>query len=143
MPIDLTKRQWPERARGIGRSLLHEGYVTEGQMIAMPLGFPGMCLPIPADEGYVTALGIDARQVVYGGTGGRRAHLFAGMTFGLTGVVLDLCVLQEDARTTSVLVGEDGQVYATTAPGAPRWPSRWRTKGSRARFSRATPPARS
>ncbi len=119
MLTDLKDRQWPERVPGLGRSLLHQGYVTEGQMVAMALGFRGMCMPIPADEAYVTALCIDERQVVYGGTGGRQAHLFAAMTFGLTGVAIDMGVLQEDARVTSTMVAKDGRVYATTAPGAP------------------------
>ncbi len=120
MPIDLSEREWPEKVPGLGMSLLHEGYVTEGQMVAMSLGFPGMCLPIPADEAYVTALAVDERRVIYGGTGGRRAHLFAAMTHGLTGAVVDICVLEEEARVSSVLVAQDGRVFATTAPGAPR-----------------------
>jgi hypothetical protein len=119
MLTDLKDRKWPERARGLGMHLLHQGYVTEGQMVALSLGFPGMCMPIPADEAYVTALGIDRRKVVYGGTGGRSAHLIAAMTFGLTGVVIDMGVLQEDARVTSVMPAVDGRVFATTAPGAP------------------------
>lgn len=119
MLTDLKDRKWPERAHGLGMSLLHQGYVTEGQMVALGLGFPGMCMPIPADEAYVTALGIDRRKVVYGGTGGRSAHLFAAMTFGLTGIAIDMAVLQEDARTTSVMAAKDGHVFATTAPGAP------------------------
>jgi len=119
MLTDLKDRQWPERVPGLGRSLLHQGYVTEGQMVALALGFRGMCMPIPADEAYVTALCIDKRQVVYGGTGGRKAHLFAAMTFGLTGIAVDMGVLQEEARVTSVMVAEDGRVFATTAPGAP------------------------
>ncbi len=119
MLTDLKDRQWPERVPGLGRSLLHEGYVTEGQMVALALGFRGMCMPIPADEAYVTALDIDKRQVVYGGTGGRKAHLFAAMTFGLTGIAVDMGVLQEDARVTSVMVARDGRVFAGTAPGAP------------------------
>jgi len=119
MPIDLSEREWPERVPGVGMSLLHEGYVTEGQMIAMGLGFPGLCLPIPADEAYVTALAVDERRVVYGGTGGRRAHLFVAMTHGLTGAVVDICGLEADARVSSLLVAQDGRVLATTAPGAP------------------------
>ena len=39
---------------------------------------------------------------LYGGTGGRQAHLFAGMTRGLTGAVIDMAVLAEDARVTAV-----------------------------------------
>jgi hypothetical protein len=119
MLTDLKDRKWPERAKGLGMDLRHQGYVTEGQMVALSLGFPGMCMPIPADESYVTALCVDRRKVVYGGTGGRNAHLIAAMTFGLTGVVIDMGVLQQDARTTSVMVSGDGRVFATTAPGAP------------------------
>ncbi len=119
MALDLTGRKWPDRVPGIGMSLLHEGYVTEGQMVAVALGFPGMCLPIPADEAYVTALGVDDRRVVYGGTGGRRAHLFAAMTHGLTGAVIDMGATEEDARTTAVMAASDGRVFAATAPGAP------------------------
>ncbi|MFW6189612.1 MAG: hypothetical protein ACOC7T_04185 [Planctomycetota bacterium] len=119
MPIDLTDREWPERVRGIGVNLRHRAYVNEGQMIAMSLGFTEMYEPIPADEAYVTALAVDDRQVVYGGTGGRRAHLFAGLTRGLSGAVVDMAVLQENARTTSVAVTRGGDVLAATAPGRP------------------------
>jgi len=120
MPLDLSGKKWPPETRGVSMDVLHGGYVAEGQMFAMALGFPGMAMPIPADEAYVTALGIDTRDVVYGGTGGRKAHLFAALTRGVTGALIDMAVLQEEARTTAVLVGEDGRVFATTAPGAPR-----------------------
>lgn len=118
MPIDLNGRQWPPKVRGPADDLIHAGYVTEGQMAAMALGFPGMAMPIPADEAYITALAVDGRQVVYGGTGGRKAHLFAALTRGITGAVLDMAVLAEDARTTAVMVARDGRVLATTSPGA-------------------------
>jgi hypothetical protein len=120
MPLDLSGRQWPPKVRGPADHLIHAGYVVEGQMIAMPLGFPGMAMPISADDAYLTALAIDSRQVVYGGTGGRQAHLFAGMTRGLTGAVIDMAVLAEDARVTAVMATADDGVVATTAPGAPR-----------------------
>jgi hypothetical protein len=120
MPLDLSGKQWPPQIKGVGVDFLHASYVAEGQMIALPLGFPGMDMPIPPDEAYVTALGIDERQVLYGGTGGRKAHLFAALTRGITGAVIDMAVLEENARTTAVLVARDGRVFATTAPGGPR-----------------------
>lgn len=120
MTIDLSGKEWPPKTKGVGQGLLHEGYVVEGQMAALALGFPGMAMPIPADEAYVTALVIDGRQVVYGGTGGRRAHLFAALTRGVTGAVVDMAVLQDEARTTAVLTAVDGRVFATTAPGPSR-----------------------
>ncbi len=130
MPIDLSDREWPKpffdmegierdpsRPRDWYTQMYHGGFLKKGQMAAMPLGFPGMALPIPADEAYVTALAVDEREVVYGGTGGRRAHLFAGFTRGVTGAVIDMGVLQDEARTTAVMTASDGRVFATTAPG--------------------------
>jgi len=120
MPLDLSNRKWPGRPKRAGKETLHDSYVREGQMVAVPLAFPHMTLPMPADESYITALGIDDRQVLYGGTGGPKAHLFATMTRGLTGTTIHMAELQDDARTTAVLVARDGRVIAATSPGGSR-----------------------
>jgi outer membrane protein assembly factor BamB len=130
MVLDLAGKKWPPRPERVGWASRHDAYVIEGQMLALALGFPGMAMPIPADEAYVTALAIDRRQTVYGGTGGRNAHLFAGLTRGVTGAVIDMCVLQPDARTTAVLVASDRRVFAATAPGGPRPDSDHRAPGA-------------
>lgn len=120
MLLDLTNKQWPPRGGFRGRFSRHDSYVSEGQIIALPLGFPGMVEPIPGDEAYVTALTVDGHQTVYGGTGGAKAHLFVTLTRGISGATVDLTVLQDEARTTAVMVGRSGRVFATTAPGPSR-----------------------
>ncbi len=120
MPLDLTKKEWPPRGKRVGRSSVHDAYVTEGQAAALRLGFPGMVMPIDGDEAYITTLAVDDRDVVYGGTGGTRAHVFAAMIRGISGVVVDLMALEENARTTAVIEGPNKRIISTTAPGASR-----------------------
>lgn len=71
----------------------HEAFVREGRMVAMPLGFPGATAAIDANDSRITALALrrdDRYETVYGGTSGRRAHVFYGWLRGVTGVVVDL-----------------------------------------------------
>ncbi|MCZ7646752.1 MAG: hypothetical protein M5U26_15940 [Planctomycetota bacterium] len=107
----------PEHRDGWGLQNRSFVFVQEGGFAAMPLAFPGQSLAIPANEAYVTALDSDPRDVVFGGTGGTRAHLFAALTRGITGAVIDLATLEDNARVTAVLCGSDRKVYAVTAPG--------------------------
>ena len=130
MSLDLHDKQWaqpfwdregikrdPKHRDGWGLQNLHSGYVREGQMIAMELNFPGMTLPIPGDEAYITALGIDQRDFVYVGTGGYKAHLLCALTSGLSGAVIPLCTLEEDARVTSILCARNRKTFVCTGPG--------------------------
>ena len=54
----------------------HDVFVHEGTVQVRALGRKGLARPIPPGECAITALACDAQGRVYGGTCGRRAHLF-------------------------------------------------------------------
>jgi hypothetical protein len=81
--------------------LAHQ-FVREGTMVAFPTCLPGMTTPIAHDESRITALDINAEGHVYGGTSGRRVHLFAAAFHGLTGIVLDTGVVPGCTSTVAV-----------------------------------------
>ena len=91
------------------RELAHQ-FVREGTMVAFPTCLPGMTTPIVHDECHITALDIDADGQVYGGTSGRRAHLFAARFHDLTGVVLDVGVAPEGTSSVAVCCGKSRTV---------------------------------
>lgn len=130
MSLDLSKKNWaqpfwerdgierdPTHRGGWGLQNMHAGYIREGQMIAMDLDFPGMTLAVPGDEAYITALGIDERDVVYIGTGGYKAHLLCALTRGISGAVIPLCSIEENARITAIMCSRNRRVFVCTGPG--------------------------
>ncbi|MFC1451742.1 hypothetical protein ACFLSJ_00170 [Verrucomicrobiota bacterium] len=99
------RRKFDMKSPGAKRlvdEIVHGTFVREGTMIAFPMCFPGASTPIPADESHVTALDATPDGVIYGGTSGRRAHLFVGMFHGVTGMVLDMGAAG-DARDTAAV----------------------------------------
>lgn len=70
--------------------IVHGTFLMEGNMVAFPLCFPGVTVPLPPDESHITALTLGPDALVYGCTGGHQAHLIVGMFHGLTGMVYDL-----------------------------------------------------
>jgi len=91
--------------------IVHGTFVTEGTMVAFPLCFPGASVPIVADESRITALDITPGGMVYGGTSGRRTHLFVGMFHGVTGAVFDMGTVEGADRCSAICCG-DGQFVA-------------------------------
>ncbi len=89
-------------AKAVIDEIVHGTFMTEGTMVAFPLCFPGASTPIPMDESFITSLDITPEGIVYGGTSGRRAHLFVGMFHGVTGVVFDLGAIEDMTECTSV-----------------------------------------
>jgi hypothetical protein len=85
--------------------LAHQ-FVREGTMVAFPTCLPGMTAPIVHDECRITALDIDPEGQVYGGTSGRRAHLFAARFHDLTGVVLDVGAVGDATNAVAVCCGK-------------------------------------
>ena len=81
-------------------------FVREGMMIAFPLCLPGMTTPIAHDESRITALDIVPAGHIYGGTSGRRAHLFVAAFHGLTGIVFDAGTIPDSTSTAAVCCGE-------------------------------------
>ena len=127
MSLDLTGRTWPvpptknpefdfpsSRAKDTVQ-YHHRSFIQDGTMVAMPLAFPGITTPIPADECATISLAIDDTGMIFGGTAGRAAHLFAAMTRGATGVVHDLGPVPGAAACTAVMPAEDRSVLLTTS----------------------------
>lgn len=123
MTPDLTNRTWPtppsenpefDLTSSHVRNTVqyhHRGFVQEGTTLAVPLAFPGITTPIPADECAIVALAMDATHMVLGGTAGRRAHLFAAVTRAATGVVHDLGPIPGATACTAVMPAPDRIIY--------------------------------
>ena len=82
-----------------------EAFVSQGMLVAFPTCFPGVTLPIPADESHITALDITRDGVVYGGTSGRRAHVFRAHFHRETGAVFDVGVAAGGDECVGVACG--------------------------------------
>jgi catechol 2,3-dioxygenase-like lactoylglutathione lyase family enzyme len=97
--------------------IVHGAFVTEGTMVAFPPCFPGVTTPVPADECHITALDVAADGMVYAGTGGQAVHLLVGMFHGVTGMVLDLGVVEGAHQTAALCCGQDRFVAAVNGAG--------------------------
>jgi len=101
----------------------YDAFVREGLMVAMPLGFPGATTMIPADESRITALAInrdDHFETVWGGTSGRKAHLFFAWLRGVTGIIVDLGGDGESTETAGVVCTDYKVVAALNGPSGGR-----------------------
>jgi len=87
--------------------IVHGQFVKEGTFVAFPTCFPGASAPISWDESRVTSLARAENGTVYGGTSGRKVHLFVAMFQGVTGVVFDLGGVPCARDCASVVVGEE------------------------------------
>ncbi|NLE75855.1 MAG: hypothetical protein GX605_03765, partial [Chloroflexi bacterium] len=103
-------------------------FVSEGTVLARPLGVPGYMPPIPDGESAVTALAMGSRRRLYGATSGCRSHLFVyivqahrTMTFAHP---IDLGLLpgssQGPTACRALVAGPDGCIYGGMAGGAGR-----------------------
>ncbi len=87
------------------RNIHHGAFVSEGRMVAFPTCFPGASIPITADESHITALDVTGEGDVYGGTGGKKTHLFVGMFRGVTGAVFDMGVVEGANQCAAICCG--------------------------------------
>jgi len=102
----------------------HGPFVKEGLMIAFPLCFPGMTDPIPLEESRITALALGPMGVLYGGTSGKVAHVFAAYFKGPTGAVWDLGLIDGATDCVGVACGDNCLVAAVNGPDGSRIVSR-------------------
>ncbi len=114
-------------ARAILERISRDTFTREGLMVAFPTCLPGETIPIVHDESRITALDAPPGGLVYGGTSGRRVHIFGANFHGLSGMVLDLGVVDDGTECAAVCCGRSKVVAFVNGP-----------KGGRA-FS--TPPA--
>jgi hypothetical protein len=105
-------------------SIVHGVFVKEGTMVAFPMSFPGATVPIERDESHITALDTGTDGLIYGGTTGRRVHLFVGMFHGVTGIVLDMGVVEGATRCQSVACIKDHLVAGVNGPKGGRMVTR-------------------
>lgn len=101
-----------------------EAFVSEGLMLALPLAFPGVTSPIPADESHITAFASDGDHTIYGGTsvahGGEHAHGFATMLHGVTGASVDFGPIPGATNVTAITCLPDAIVFAANGPAGAR-----------------------
>ena len=127
---DLDHRDWPvptnrqEAFKQHGR-LMRQGacpaFVSEGYTVVKELGIRGSSRPIPPGECAITSLAAGDGWV-FGGTTGRRAHIFAYCSApGTEEVVLDLTAFDEHTSIRNSLAYLPGHgLFAGTAnPGCP------------------------
>ncbi|MBZ5582413.1 MAG: hypothetical protein LAQ30_09475 [Acidobacteriia bacterium] len=98
-------------------------FTREGTMAAFPTCFPGETAPLANDESRITALDAAANGTIYGGAGGRQAHLFAAAFHGLTGMVFDFGMPPGATHCAAVCCGASRLVAFVNGPhrdGAPR-----------------------
>lgn len=100
--------------------IVHGAFISEGSMVAFPLCFPGVTAPITADESHITTLAITKDGIVYGGTSGRRVHLFVGMFHGATGCVFDLGVVDGADHCCAFCCGRERWIACVNGPGGGR-----------------------
>jgi hypothetical protein len=104
--------------------IVHGVFVMEGTMVAFPTYFPGATLPIPRDEGHITALDSAKDGNIYGGTSGRAVHVFVGMFHGVTGMVFDLGAFPDANHCPAICCAEDKIVAALNGRDGGRLVSR-------------------
>jgi len=107
-------------AKAVIDEIVHGTFMKEGTMVAFPTCFPGASVPIPADEGHITALTIADNHMVYGGTSGRAAHLFVGMFHGITGIVFDRGTIEGGDHCAAVCCGKSKFFACVNGPGGGR-----------------------
>ncbi len=108
------------KVRALVDEIVHGTFVGQGTMIAFPTGFPGATIPIPPDESHITALDVTPEGIVYGGTSGRRAHVFVGMFHGVTGMVFDLKAVEGASQCAAVCCGKTKLLAAVNGPNGGR-----------------------
>lgn len=124
MPQKAVKAKNTPEGKEFMDRVVHQSFITEGTMIAFPLCFPGASRPVTPDESLVSALAVDAKGIVYAGTGGRAAHLVVGMFHGLTGMVLDLGVVADADSCAAICLGEQSFLAFVNGPAGGKVVSR-------------------
>ncbi len=111
-----TETTRPKRRRNIDynspavqdevNNITHGTFVKQGTMIAFPTGFPGASIPILADECHITALDKSRQGFIYGGTSGKRSHIFVAMFHGVTGMIFDMNAVEGATQCAAVCCGK-------------------------------------
>jgi len=89
-------------------------FVNEGHVEVRTLGPKEFTEPIPPGESAISALAVHTNGKIYGGTGGQKSHLFFYDPTPDADVVVGIGIVAENARVTSLVSCEDGNVYGAT-----------------------------
>ncbi len=103
-------------AKAILEEISRTTFTREGMMVAFPTCLPGETMPIEHEESRITALDGAADGIVYGGTSGRRVHLFAASFHALTGIVLDAGVAADATECVAVCGGKSKVLAFVNGP---------------------------
>ncbi|MDD5484173.1 MAG: hypothetical protein PHP98_11090 [Kiritimatiellae bacterium] len=129
LPPNLKDKTWPIspytdprfKGEGIKKFLqLRAGYeksafVSEGHVQVRRLGPSSFTKPIPAGECAITALVRGQSGKIYGGTSGKRAHMFFYDPSPDADVAVDIGVVGENMRITGLVADE--RIYGTAEGG--------------------------
>jgi len=107
-------------AKAVVDEIVHGTFMKQGTMVAFPACFPGTTVQIEADESRITALDAAGDGAVYGGTSGRAAHLFVGMFHGVTGMVMDMGVVEGADSCAAVCCGASKLLACVNGPAGGR-----------------------
>jgi hypothetical protein len=103
-------------AQKLREEIHHGAFVSEGTMLAFPTCFPGATIPIVPDESHITALDATPDGRVYGGTSGKRSHLFVGMFHGVTGMIFDMKAVEGATQCAAVCCGKTKLLACVNGP---------------------------
>ncbi len=96
----------------------HGSFMRQGTMLAFPMNFPGATIPIVPDESHVTALDATPEGIIYGGTSGKRSHIFVAMFHGISGVVLDMKMVDNADHCPAVCCGKKKLAACVNGPNS-------------------------
>lgn len=128
MVLNLDGKEWPtppeqeERFQDEGRKKLllyrsnyiKSAFVDEGHIQARNLGPKHFTRPIPPEESAIGALVRDRRGRIFGGTGGKRAHLFFYDPAPDADTIVDIGIIADNAKVTSLAAHPDGRIFGVT-----------------------------
>ena len=86
-------------------------FVNEGHIEVRRLGPIAFTKPIPAGESAITVLLAYHNGKIYGGTSGKRAHLFYYDPSPDADTVVDIGIVGENLRVTSLVAEEKGRIF--------------------------------
>ena len=125
---DLKKKKWPvpvreeERFKGenikkflkLRAEYEKSAFVSEGHIEVRRLGPIAFTRPIPPEESAITALVAYHNGKIYGGTSGKKAHLFYYDPSPDADTVVDIGVVGENLKITSLVAEEKGRIFGGT-----------------------------
>ena len=97
-------------------NITHGTFVKQGTMIAFPTGFPGRDDSHPCRRKPHHRSRQSRQDFIYGGTSGKRAHIFVGMFHGVTGMIFDMKAVEDATQCTAVCCGKTKFLACVNGP---------------------------